>query len=510
MSAPRREAPPRRRDARQAREAPPQEAPPQKRPARGHDAGDAAPARARHEPAIRGRGDAPPGAKERRSLSHVGGRARLAGDREAAGLLAEALDVATSLDNEAAAQAHVHGFHAYPARMHPLTARRLVETFSRPLDAVLDPFCGSGTVLVEARLAGRFAAGVDANPLAVRLARLKATTTTERDREMLVTWAEKIAQTADTRRAARAGASRRYPEADVALFDPHVLLELDGLRVGLEGFAPRSPEESFAREGLWLVLSAILTKVSRRTSDTSDEQAPRRLFAGYVAKLFVRKAQELAARLAEIAPLLEGAPGFWIEEGDARELDGIDDGAVALTVTSPPYAGVYDYVAHHEARLRWLGMDDRGFRSREIGARSRLSEVDPEQGRATWSDELGGVLGALRRVTKDLGLAVLLIADSVVGGEALYADEALHEAAPACGFDVIAVASQARPHFHGKTKDAFRARPRAEHAVLLQTARDVRPRGPRDVGPAAPRDVPPSVSSAVRLPGSRPARPRRS
>ena len=406
--------------------------------------------------------------KERRSLSHVGGRARIEGDRDAGEALVRALDVATSLEDEDATQAHVHGFHSYPARMHPLTARRLVEAFSRPLDAVLDPFCGSGTVLVEARLAGRFAAGVDANPLAVRLARLKVTTTTEADREALVTWAERIAQTADARREARAGASRRYPDADVALFDPHVLLELDGLRVGLEGFAPRSREEAFAREALWLVLSAILTKVSRRASDTSEEKAPRRLFAGYVAKLFVRKARELAGRFAQIAPQLAGAPGSWIEEGDARVLDGVDDGAVALTVTSPPYAGVYDYVAHHEARLRWLGMDDRGFRGREIGARKRLSDARPDEGRAAWNDELSAVLRSLRRVTRPRGLAVLLIADSVVGGDPVYADDSLRALAPVADLEVIAVASQPRPHFHAPTRAAFVRRPRAEHAVLLQ------------------------------------------
>lgn len=412
-----------------------------------------------------------PAHKERRSLSHVGGQVHLRGDREAGRLLASALDVASALVDESESQAHVHGFHSYPARMHPHTARGLIEAFSRHDDAVLDPFCGSGTVLVEARLAGRFAAGVDANPLAVRLARLKATATTEQDREMLVKWATNIAATADSRRLARAGASRRYPNVDVALFDPHVLLELDGLRVGLEGFAPRSPQEAWAKDALWLVLSAILTKVSRRTSDTSETEAPRRLFAGYVAKLFLRKAEELAERLAEIGDQLAESSGLWIEEGDARELDGIDDGAVALTVTSPPYAGVYDYVAHHEARIRWLGLDARPFRAREIGARERLSEVEPAAGRAVWDDELAAVLRAIRRVTRDRGLAVLLLADSVVGGTALYADDAVDALAPPEGFELVAIASQSRPHFHAKTQSAFAARPRAEHALLLQAVR---------------------------------------
>lgn len=409
--------------------------------------------------------------KQRRALTHVGGRVHVTGDREAGALLAEALDVAPSVVDEAEAQAHVHGFHAYPARMHPRTARRLVEAFSRPIEAVLDPFCGSGTVLVEARLAGRFAAGVDANPLAVRLARLKATATTERERAALVDWARKIAATADARREARVGASRRFPDADVALFAPHVLLELDGLRVGLEGFAPRSEEEAWARGALWLVLSAILTKVSRRASETSDAAAPRRLAAGYTAKLFARKAEELARRLGEVAGPLSRAPGLWIEEGDARVLDGIDDGAVDLTVTSPPYAGVYDYVAHHEVRLRWLGLDDRRFRGREIGARERFSAAEPAEGSAAWDAELGAVLRSLRRVTKERGLAVLLIADSAVGGRAIFADDAVRDLAGPSGLALIAVASQERPHFHARTARAFARRPRCEHALLLQAAR---------------------------------------
>lgn len=406
--------------------------------------------------------------KQRRALSHVGGEVTVRGDRDAGKLLSQAVDVASALADEDSAQEHVHGFHSYPARMHPLTARRLIEALSRPREAVLDPFCGSGTVLVEARLLGRFAAGVDCNPLAVRLARLKATTTSAADREALVTWGARIAQTADSRRAARAGASRRFPDVDVAMFEPHVLLELDGLRVGLEGFSPRTPHEAWAQGALWLVLSAILIKVSRRASDTSDKQAPRRLSAGFTAKLFARKAEELAGKLAQIEPRLAGAPGLFLEEDDARSLSGVDDGAVSLTVTSPPYPGVYDYLEHHEARLRWLGLDDRGLRALEIGAKRRLAETAPARAADAWAAEMAPVLGSIRRVTKPLGLAALLIADSVVGGAAVFADDMISELAPAEGLEIIAIASQRRPHFHADTRGAFAKRPRSEHALLLQ------------------------------------------
>jgi 23S rRNA G2445 N2-methylase RlmL len=144
--------------------------------------------------------------------------------------LASALDVA---GDDAASSAHVHGFHSYPARMHPTTARRFIERLSAPRGVVLDPFCGSGTVLVEGRLAGRRVLGIDANPLAVELTWLKTRGTTSEERSQLLERAHSVVRSADDRRKQKAGATHRYGSEDVALFEPHVLLELDGLRAAL-------------------------------------------------------------------------------------------------------------------------------------------------------------------------------------------------------------------------------------------------------------------------------------
>ncbi len=67
-----------------------------------------------------------------------------------------------------------HGLHPYPARMVPQIARRLLHRFTHENDVVLDPFCGSGGVLVEARLAGLNSIGIDINPLACLLAEVKS------------------------------------------------------------------------------------------------------------------------------------------------------------------------------------------------------------------------------------------------------------------------------------------------------------------------------------------------
>lgn len=401
---------------------------------------------------------------DKRSLSHVGGAAELGGDETLAQLVASALDVPTSTEAEDQARTHVHGFHVYPARMHPTTARRLVEALAPPATTVLDPFCGSGTVVVEARLAGRVAVGVDANPLAVRLAQLKVRGVDEAERARLLDAAKRAAAVADERRAAKSGASRRYGPDDMRLFAPHVLFELDGLRLGIDAVGRADPQ---AAADLELVLSSILTKVSRRASDTSEGAVEKRIAAGYPARLFTKKTQELCERLAAVASTLAAAPPARVLEGDARKLVGVADGTVELVVTSPPYPGVYDYLAHHVDRLRWLRLPAERFAEREMGARRTLEPLGPTLAVTRWEIELVAALRAMARVGTARLRAVLLLADSVVARVRLDALEIVRRIAPRAGLELVASASQARPHFHGPTASAFRGRPRREHAVLL-------------------------------------------
>jgi len=71
---------------------------------------------------------------------------------------------------------YTHGFHQYPARMHPEIAKRLIEKYIRKSsDIVFDPFMGSGGVLVESMLHGNNSVGIDLNPFAVLLTTVKTT-----------------------------------------------------------------------------------------------------------------------------------------------------------------------------------------------------------------------------------------------------------------------------------------------------------------------------------------------
>jgi site-specific DNA-methyltransferase (cytosine-N4-specific) len=67
-----------------------------------------------------------------------------------------------------------HGIHPYPAKMIPQISKRLIERYGTKKGLVLDPFTGSGGVLVEARLAQLNSVGIDVNPLACLLSEVKA------------------------------------------------------------------------------------------------------------------------------------------------------------------------------------------------------------------------------------------------------------------------------------------------------------------------------------------------
>ena len=69
-----------------------------------------------------------------------------------------------------------HCFHIYPAMMIPQVARGLIKLYGKKGDVLFDPYCGSGTSLVEGRLAGMNVFGTDLNPTARLIARAKAIT----------------------------------------------------------------------------------------------------------------------------------------------------------------------------------------------------------------------------------------------------------------------------------------------------------------------------------------------
>ncbi len=70
---------------------------------------------------------------------------------------------------------YTHCYHNYPAMMIPQIANRLINLYGKKAKTLFDPYCGTGTSLVEATLNGINAFGTDLNPMARLIAEAKTT-----------------------------------------------------------------------------------------------------------------------------------------------------------------------------------------------------------------------------------------------------------------------------------------------------------------------------------------------
>lgn len=414
------------------------------------------------------------------------GRIFADGERELTDALVAALR-APAIDHEVA-ETLTHPFHTYPARMHPATARVLVDvvgsvaqrdvTKARGMSdrpTLLDPFCGSGTALVEARAEGFRAVGVDLNPLAVLVARAKTWTVPAKRRRDLREIGHAISGEAlAAGKAARRSGAQPMPQRKPVGFDPnarnrrlaswfapHVRRELELIAMHLDDLRERDPELA---DVLTACLSAILYKVSSRTSDTDGTWVDRNIARGAAARLFAQRVDLLEAGLHDLSRVAGGSAEVF--EHDVRRMsEVVPDGTAAGLLTSPPYAGTYDYAEHQRLRFDFLGLRHRALDAGEIGA--RRSFRTSQEGERLWRGALADTLDAISRVLAPNALAAIVIGDSFAGGRAMYALDDLRLALTD-DLVVAAWASQERPMLGAAEKRAFGDRPKAEHVMLLR------------------------------------------
>lgn len=392
--------------------------------------------------------------QRRRALKHQGGPTQGRGSEEVAQVLTAALAAVETSPRDPL----THGLHSYPARMHYSIARAVLEAWAQPRSRVLDPFCGSGTVLVEARRLGVQASGIDLNPLGLRIAevatRWRSDAALRRYRETVAQLTDASLQRVSERKTVRAplrAEERRW-------YQPHVLLELAGLHAEIQSL-PRGID----RRALQLVFSSIVMKFSRQRAETTEREVEKRIGKKVPTGFFRRKAEELADRWREFASVApREAPGPRLYEGDARAADKVTRRSrFDLLLSSPPYGGTYDYASHHARRLAWFNIETQGLHRDEIGARRRLSNPrDPDAAATRWDREVVAALKAMRSVLAEGGRIVLLVGDGEIGRRRIPADRQLEELSSQCGLRVDAVASQPRPDWRGGPA-------RYEHLVAL-------------------------------------------
>lgn len=248
-----------------------------------------------------------------------------------------------------------HGLHEYKGKFNPQIAKALLNIFGVQNDArVFDPFCGSGTSLVEAAHSGVRAVGIDINPLATFVANAKIASLG------IDAYALEKAATDLLRRVKR---SRRKALGSGARIDylkqwfqENVLLDIERLR----SYALSS--ESGTANILLTIASNLLREYSLQ--DPGDLRIRRRkdpLPKVPFLDAFESSVGEFVSKLSASQSVL----GLLDPRCEALKMDGrysnhhltrIAENGFDFALTSPPYATALPYIDTQRLSLVWLDL----------------------------------------------------------------------------------------------------------------------------------------------------------
>lgn len=241
-----------------------------------------------------------------------------------------------------------HGLHRFAAKYVSRVPAWALEQFADENSVVLDPFCGSGTTLVEALSRTREAVGVDCDPLACLIARAKTTS---------VCPAKLRDLSGDLRRAAVVTPNNlTLPMADIVNFNHWFSTAswgtLQGLLKGIVSLRCTEEEKTF--------FLAVFSSVVRRVSN-ADDQTQKTYVSGTlkksppeVAPTFWKALDKAVCGLEEMEKLRLPGASTRIERGDAGDIP-LPSNSVDLIVTSPPYLDSVDYMYNFMLEYFWLG-----------------------------------------------------------------------------------------------------------------------------------------------------------
>lgn len=305
---------------------------------------------------------------------------------------------------------YTHGIHYYPAMMVCPISRNIIRIMKeiRPVRSLLDPFSGSGTVLVEGMIAGlERIAGSDINPLAIMLSRAK---TTRLDPARLRAVSEDLNAAIENARTrfdfmmegvdgyiidvlgldvtAKKGWGDDAPKylrqfceaygADMEIpdfknigywFKPRVILELSIIKSAIQRI-----EDPAIRDYILIAFSEVIRFVSnRRNGEFKMFRMPPEKVAQFHPDVFDEFQKILCRNIdkmenfADALDRRESVSDIHIYDNNACTLEDVPDDAFDLVITSPPYGDSRTTVAYGEySRLSLQWIDLFGLTEREI------------------------------------------------------------------------------------------------------------------------------------------------
>lgn len=268
---------------------------------------------------------------------------------------------------------YTHGYHSYPAMMIPQIARKLIKEYGQNASILFDPYCGSGTSLVESRLTGINSIGTDLNPLARLLSRSK---TASYDISKLENAARKIFSAVKREPNPRPSCPN-FKNIDY-WFSQKVQKELSLLKEIIERASPDD------------MLDFFLVPFSETVRESSyTRKGEFKLYRIEQEKIDNHDVNPFVLYLGKLKRNLDGYRDFhtdvnvntYSEVHGFDTCEGIPAGVfkreVDIIVTSPPYGDSFTTVAYGQfSRLsnQWLGVEDaHQVDKRLMGGRKKTS-----------------------------------------------------------------------------------------------------------------------------------------
>lgn len=291
-----------------------------------------------------------------------------------------------------------HSLSPYVGGFPPSLAKYFIEWFSNERDTVLDPFCGGGTVPLEASLNNRNAFGNDALDYATVVSKAKVTpisTTTLKNRIVDIKNRANDITNSNMELLDDEGVKAYFSDYTLnqILRWKHVIRNkeyddvdnyIDALMCGVL----HGPSDMFL-------------SVSTKDTYASSPNGIRNVVENKELEYPRRDVYQSILRKHELVTKNDfNESNTSILTGDARSLD-IPSNNVDLVVTSPPYLRVLDYTWNNWIRLWWLGND----RNRQRDNLDLTSSVDK------YRTFINQILQELKRVIVDSGIIVLVVGD---------------------------------------------------------------------------------------------------
>jgi tRNA G10 N-methylase Trm11 len=263
-----------------------------------------------------------------------------------------------------------HSFHEYKGRFYPQLAKVFMNYAGiKRGDTVLDPFCGSGTTLVESFLYGANAVGVDINPIAYLLAKakVKSIVLKQKDLSQIRKAFECIKEDPDGKKIKIENYRNTLDIEYLQNWFPENNLKKIILILEIIQKLPNETSQLFSK----VVLSNLLRDFSfqdpsqlriRRRADQPKE---------YLIEIFKKNLYEQIENIERFQSLNRFELNSKIENylGDIRTLmrtANLKKNSIDVVITSPPYATALPYVDTDRLSLFAFGYTDKkGFRKLE-------------------------------------------------------------------------------------------------------------------------------------------------